>query len=138
MATTLFTGSPARNAGYQTPQVLARSVAYDTPGIGTADTIILGTLPSGAQIMSCLVRVAAAFNAATTNVLTVGTASGSDADIVAAGDVDETLAGTAVIYRGCDVTISADTTVYVKYTQTGTAATAGAASIVLTYCIPSN
>lgn len=137
-STSLNTSVPARDLGFGIAQSITKTVAYNTTGIGTSDTVYLGSLPSGAQILACVVRVTAAFNAATTNVLTVGTSSGSDADIVAAGDVDETATGTTLVYSGCDLAISADTPVYVKYTQTGTAATAGAAVITLTYVSTAN
>lgn len=138
-STSLNTGQGARDLGYGIVQAITRTVAYNTVGIGTADTVKLGTLPNGAEILECKVRVKTAFNAATTNVLTVGTASGSDADVVASGDVDETLTSEAqIVLRGADLSITADTPIYVKYTQTGTAATAGEAVIVLTYVATAN
>jgi len=137
-STSLNTGVPARDIQYGVVQGITRTVAYNTPGIDTADTVTLGTLPSGAQILNCTVRVKTAFNAATTNVLTVGTASGSNADIVSSADVAEGTTGAYVADRGADVSITADTQVYVKYTQTGTAATAGEAVITLTYLATSN
>lgn len=137
-STSLNTGLPARDIGYGVVQAISKTVNYNTPGIGTTDTVALGAVPSGAQILACTVRVTTAFNAATTNVLTVGTSSGSDADVVAAGDVDESTAGTTVEYRGCDLAFTADTTIYVKYAQTGTAATAGSAVVTLTYLSTAN
>lgn len=137
-STSLNTSQPARNISYGVVQAIVKSVAFDTLGIGSSDTVKVGTLPSGAQIIDATVRVTTAFNAATTNVLTVGTASGSDADVVAASDVDETTAGTTKVYRGCDLAFSADTPIYVKYAQTGTAATAGAALITITFVATSN
>lgn len=137
-STSLNTGLPARDIGFGVVQAIVKTVAYNTLGIGTADTVKVGSLPSGSQIVSCIVRVTTAFNAATTNVLTVGTASGSDADIVAAADVDETAAGTTVATRGCDLAFTADTPIYVKYAQSGTAATAGAALITILYVATSN
>jgi len=88
--------------------------------------------------MSCVVRVKTAFNAATTNVLTVGTSDGSDADVVAAGDVNEGSTGTAVVLRGCDLDFASDTDIYVRYQQTGTAATTGVAKIVVSYVSMNN
>lgn len=134
----MSTSGVARDNGSQNVQSINKTVAFNTVGVGTADTVKLGTLPAGAQIMACTVRVTAAFNAATTNVLTVGTSSGSDADIVAAADVNEGATGTTVVYRGCDVTFASDTIIYVKYTQSGTAATTGSAVIVLTYVSVNN
>ena len=137
-STSLNTGQPARDISFGVVQAIVKSVAYNTLGIGTTDTVKVGTLPSGAQIVSCIVRVTTAFNAATTNVLTVGTSSGSDADIVSDADLSEGVTGTTVATRGCDLAFSADTAIYVKYSQTGTAATAGAALITILYVASSN
>jgi hypothetical protein len=114
-------------------QSVVRPVAFNTPGIGTADTIKIGTLPAGAQIVSCIVRLTVAFNAGTTNVLTVGTSVGSNADIVSASDVNEGVIGTTIVSTGAGLSFAANTAVYVRYTQTGAAATTGAAVITLIY-----
>jgi hypothetical protein len=138
LSTSLNTAVPARDISYGVVQAITKTVAFNTLGVGTADTVIVGALPSGAQILACSVRVTAAFNAATTNVLTVGTATGSDADIVAGGDVDESAVATTLVYRGCDLSFTSDTPIYAKYTQSGTAATTGSAIIVITYVATSN
>ncbi len=130
-------GTQARQFDWQAIHYLRKKVNYNDAGIATADTVKVGILPNGAEILFTKVRVATAFNAATTNVLTVGTSTGSDADLVSAGDVDEGTAGTTICWRGADVAISADTTIYAKYTQTGTAASAGVAYIVVAY-VPNN
>jgi len=137
-STQLNTGQPARDISFGVVQYITKVVAFNTLGVGTADTVKVGTLPSGAQIVKSIVRVTAAFNAATTNVLTVGTSAGSDADIVSAADLDESTIGTTVGTRGCDLAISADTAIYTKYTQTGTAATTGSAVITILYVATSN
>lgn len=115
---------------------IAKSVAYNTPNIGTADMVQIGTLPANCIVTGAIVRVGTAFNAGTTNVLVVGTSGGSNADIVAAGDVNEGATGTTLITTGLGLSITADTPIYAKFTETGTAATAGAADVVVTY-IPS-
>lgn len=128
-------GTTARQYHMSVVHFLRKTVAYNTTGIGSSDTVKVGILPAGASLHPVKVRVTAAFNAATTNVLTVGTSSGSDADIVNAADVNEGATGATFVTRGCDLTFAADTTIYVKYTQTGTAATAGAATIEIPYTI---
>lgn len=129
--------APARVPGTQQVPYLRRAVAFNTPLVGTADTIEVGTLPANCILVRAYVRIKTAFNAGTTNVLTVGTSSGSNADIVAAGDVDETATGTTQVTRGAGLSLTSDTPIYAKYTQTGTAATTGAAEIVIEY-IPDN
>lgn len=137
-STSLNTGQGARDISFGVVQAITKDVAFNTLNIGTADSVKVGTLPSGSQIVSCIVRVSTAFNAATTNVLTVGTSSGSNADVMSATDVDESAAATTVGTRGCDLAFTSDTAIYAKYTQSGTAATAGAARITILYVATSN
>ena len=112
------------------------SVAFSTVNIGTAGKVPLGTLPAGAIVTHAIVKVTEAFNAATTNVLTVGTAAAADA-VLAAADIDETVVQTTVTFAAAGYKVSVDTPLFVKYAQTGTAATAGAADIIL-FFVPNN
>lgn len=89
-------------------------------------------LPSGARVLFTNVVIKTAFNAGTTNVLTVGQ-NASYNDFVASGDVDEASTGSNMVLRGADVNISADVRPFIKYTQTGTAATAGVAEVIIVY-----
>lgn len=87
----------------------------------------LDRLAAGEIVVSCWVEVLTAFNAGTTNVLTLG--DGTTADkYLAAGDITE---ATPAVYptggKGPFVAEAAATTINVKYVQTGTAATTGAA-----------
>ena len=104
----------------------AGSVAFNTTGI--ANGVKLIDLPAGIVITKAVAVVKTAFNAATTNVLTVGTNDDVN-DILGSGDVTE---GTAAAYCvNKFVEYNAAKTVKAKYTQTGDAATAGAADIYL-------
>jgi hypothetical protein len=98
----------------------------------------VGTLPSGAQIVESIVRVTTAFNAATTNVLTVGTARPAMPTCVCRRTWTRARSARRYGTRGCDLAFSADTPIYAKYTQTGTAATTGAAVITILYVATSN
>jgi hypothetical protein len=77
----------------------------------------------------------AGVNAGTTNVVTVGPNSGGAHNIVAAGDVPAGVAGVTIATRGFGRAIAnaADAVVYALYAQTGAAATAGQAIIVIQY-----
>lgn len=104
-----------------------------------ANGVLVGTLPTGAMVIDAVVKVITAFNAATTNVLTAGTNSASYDNIIGAADVTE---GTPGGYRAAIATAgatsyAADTDIFAKYTQSGTAATTGQADIVITY-VPNN
>lgn len=106
--------------------VYAGSVAFDDEGI--ANGIKLCDLPAGIIVTKAVAVVKTAFNAGTTNVLTVG-ANDDVNDILGANDVTE---GTAAEYSvNKFVQYDAEKSVKAKYTQTGTAATAGAADIYL-------
>lgn len=138
MTTSLNVGVPTRDIAYGAVQAIVRTVAFNTPLVSTADTIVVGKVPAGSQIVSCIVRITAAFNAATTNVLTVGTSAGSNADVISDADLTEGVVGTTIGTRGCDLNFAADTSIYAKYTQSGTAATAGSALITILYVATSN
>lgn len=127
--------APRKNVTHQINYFRA-AVSFDTYQIGTAGKVPLGTLPAGAIVTGCIVKILTAFNAATTNVLTVGTASDASA-VFGDVDVDEleadtTLVGAAIGYRP-----TVDTPLFIKYAQTGTAASAGSAIIVMTFA-PNN
>lgn len=124
---------PARQMHYQLVHFLRKRVNFNDAGISTG--VILGTLPAGAQITKVSANVITAFNAGTTNVLTVGTVGTAYNNLAAAGDIDETSAtyqeGVAATYGSVEFAV--DTDVYIKYVQTGTAATTGQADVFLTY-----
>lgn len=119
----------ARQTHMQNVHYFRKRVNYNDVGIGTG--VVFGTLPAGAMIVSQNVRVSTAFNAATTNALNVGTAAGGTqlfTDAATAGARSPTIA---------NLTFATDTDLYVQYAQTGTAATAGVADIVIGFA-PNN
>jgi hypothetical protein len=91
----------ARNDGSQNVHFIGKDIVYNTVGIGTADTVKVGRIPAGSMLCACYVRITTAFNAATTNVLTVGQNATADTDIVAAGELNEGVTGTTVVLTGC-------------------------------------
>jgi hypothetical protein len=127
---------PARDPYNQCLAYIGKTINFDTPGVSSG--VLIGTIPSGAEIVYAMVKTKTAFNATTTNVLTVGQNSTSYNDIATAADVDEAAAEAVLILRGSDLSFTADTGVYAKYTQSGTAATAGAARILVFYVNSNN
>ena len=126
-------GHVARLLPFQAVHYLKMTVNYNDTNISTGIPFA-AYLPGGAQILFTTVNVLTAFNAATTNVLTVGQNATSYNDIVNAGDVNEGATGSAMVLRGADLDLTAaDALPYIKYAQTGTAATAGKAVIVIAY-----
>jgi hypothetical protein len=94
-----------------------------------SSTVDLDTLAIGDVVISCWAEVVTAFNAGTTNVLTVG--DGTTADkYLAAGDITE---ATPAVYpaggAGPFVAETAAGTLKATYAQTGTAASTGSARI---------
>jgi hypothetical protein len=95
----------------------------------TSTTVALDSLAAGDVVVQAWVQVTTAFNAATTNVITLG--DGNTADkYLAAADVTE---GTPGVYpTGGKGPYAAETvarTLTATYSQTGTAATTGAARV---------
>jgi len=107
--------------------IFAGSVKYNDTGI--ADGIKVCDLPDNIIVTKAVAVVTTAFNAGTTNVLTVGTNDDAD-NLLGSGDITE---GTAAAYAGSNKFVKLGTggKVNAKYTQTGTDATAGAADIYL-------
>jgi len=95
---------------------------------------LIGTIPAGAVMTHVDVVISVAFNAGTTNVFLVGTLADPD-HYVDAGDVNEALVSTVSIADKPEQ-VTVDTDVYLKYTQTGGAATTGAARATVWFVIP--
>jgi hypothetical protein len=98
---------------------------------GIAAGVQFGTMPAGAMITNLSVRVNTAFNAGTTNALNVGTTAGGTqvfTDAATAGARSPAIP---------NLSFATDTDLYASYAQTGGAATAGQADIVISYA-PNN
>lgn len=108
-------------------QVLcAGAVKFDTKDADKG--IVLAELPENIIMTKAVVVVNKAFNAATTNVITIGTNDAAN-DLLGSSDVT---AGTANSYvKDMFKIFKEKTIIKVKYTQTGTKATAGEADIYL-------
>jgi hypothetical protein len=115
---------------------ISRRIAFNTPGIASPQTVEVGSLPGGAIVIGAWARVHTVFNAATTNVVIVGTDTGSEF-------FDAATAGSSITESSATMQASAaavgyvvpdgGAVVYVNYTQTGGAATTGAATIIVMY-----
>lgn len=113
------------------------TVNFNDQNIGSAQQF--GALPPGAYIMAVDAYVTTAFNAATTNVITLGTTKASSNEILASGISGAPLAVgplhlTSAAGLGMAVTnVATPIPLFVKYAQTGTAATTGSIVIVITF-----
>ena len=122
-------GTSAVNYGRTMVHFLRKEISFGSTGASTG--LSMGTIPSGAVISDVVVNIETAFDAGTTNVLTVGNSSDDDA-YLAAGDVTETATG-LTRYSGKGVVLSADTELLVQFVETGTAATAGKAQVIVEF-----
>lgn len=104
----------------------AGTVNFDTEGIGEGAAIC--KIPKGTFVTKAVAVVRTAFNAAATNVLTVGFKAGKNEFL----DSEDVTAGTVGVYKKeLFVEGGGNTEVYAQFTQTGAAATAGSADIYL-------
>jgi hypothetical protein len=123
---------------YHTRQVhyLTKRVAFNDVGIDGGSTVKFNAqLPANAFITHTHVDINTVFNGGSTNVLTVGTNSATTNNIVAAADVNEASAQVFAVTGVGVLNTSTPLDIYVKYTQTGTAATTGQADIVVSYVV---
>lgn len=98
--------------------------------------VTIGTIPANAQIIDVNIDVTTAFNAGTTNTVTVGK-TGTAAAYVTATSVGSagraSVATTGVYSAWADVGTSDVDYATVTFSQTGTAASAGAARVTIVY-----
>jgi hypothetical protein len=117
----------------QVTNTLKKTINFNDVGIASG-VAFENWLPQGAFITRVLVEIVTAFNAATTNVLTVGTNATDYNNIVAAGDTPE-VAGITDVTRalGRGLAAAGNVRPYAKYTQSGTAATTGQAVVLIEF-----
>jgi hypothetical protein len=108
---------------------------YVTSATPTTSAVSLGKVPRGAQIIGAIVAVTTAFNAQSTNVLTVGPTSNTS-QVVASGDVTASGIGTTLVCHHAVTPPAVDTEYWITFTSTGTKPTAGRARVTLLYVIP--
>lgn len=123
-----MTGIP-RQTQFQQVHYFRKRVNYNDANI--ANGVLFGTLPAGAMLLLLAVRVNTAFNAGTTNALNSGT-TGTGTQIF----TDAATAG-ARFPAVPNLTFAVDTDIFLSYAQTGVAATAGQADVVMAYA-PNN
>lgn len=115
------------------------TINFNDPGISAGAAF--GALGLNTYIHSIDCHVTTAFNASTTNVVTLGTTKTNANEVFGTSDLNEASATvqhlTSALGLGLNATSAADVTLWAKYAQTGTAATAGAVTCVVAYA-PNN
>ena len=104
----------------------AGSIAFDTENASEGVTLL--TLPENTIITKAVAVVKTAFNATTTNTITIGTDT-SVSNLLGSSDI--TGGTTGAYIKNAFVESKTAVEVKAKYTQAGTAATAGKAEIYL-------
>ena len=131
----MTTGTPGTTARRNTAQqvgYLRFKVNYNDAASGVA--VNKQFLPAGALIVGTDVIVSTAFNAATTNTLSVGTVGDSTTNVVNAQSVTAGGFTSDIVPTGAALgPLSADKQIQVTYSQTGAVATAGAAYVVIKF-----
>lgn len=122
---------PARNNGEQNIAYLRKKVSYLD---GATAVVQVGTLPVGAIVLRGGVVVTTAFNAASTNVLDIGTVADDDgfATDLAMGTIGVIVADEMATSNDMGP-FTANTSIIATHAQTGTAATAGEGYVWIEY-----
>lgn len=126
---------PARQTPDQQLSYYRLTINFNDQNIGAGQQF--GALPAGAYIFAIDAYVTTAFNAGSTNVITLGTTKASANEIVGSGIT----AGTPGVYHltsaaglGLAVTSGSNPIpLFAKYAQTGGAATTGSVTIVIAF-----
>ena len=116
---------------------IAGMLSAITTTIAYTDTaaVSIGTLPANCQIVDINIDVTTAFNAGTTNTVTVGK-TGTAAAYVAStsvGSAGRASVATTGVYSAWANTGTTELDATVTFSQTGTAASAGAARVTIVY-----
>lgn len=131
--TTNTPGSVARQDPRQVSNTLRGSINFSQQ----ATFIPIGTLPKGAWVSLVQMSIDVAFNAATTNPITVGSA-GSPAFLMASTDNTPATPGVyipaAILAKyGKGFAAANDVVVGITYTPTGAAPTTGSAEVLIEF-----
>ena len=111
------------------------SAVTTTLAYTNATAVTIATIPAGAQIVDINIDVTTAFNAATTNPVTVGTSASAAAYVTSTsvGSTGRASVASTGVYSAWANTGTSDVSATITYSQTGTAATAGAARVTIVY-----
>ncbi len=131
MATGIL-GTNARQDPRQVTNTLKKEFSYNDAGI-SAGVPFANPLPQNAFIENIMIEIVQAFNAGTTNPVTVGTVGPAYNNIASLANAGATGVTTYTAGLGRSLTALGDVMPYVKYTPTGTAPSTGQGIVVLFY-----
>ena len=102
---------------------------------GATNTVVVGTIPANARILSINVQVPVVSNAATTATVSVGLSGGSNTYFSGAQDVKAAIGNFSQAATANWAVSTAKQDVTCTYTETGTASTAGTIYVSVSYCV---
>lgn len=127
-------GSTAlRPHGMQLAFLPFKDITFATAGLTTG--VSMGKVPKGSRFAFAETHVTTGFSAAGTRAMTVGTNSTTYNNIVTTV-TEETASGAFHSICTSIATLTVDTEVFIKMTTTGTAAAAGAVTVVVAFFPP--
>jgi uncharacterized membrane protein len=116
---------------------IAGMLSAITTTIAYTDTaaVSIGTLPANCQIVDINIDVTTAFNAGTTNTVTVGKTGTAAAYVTSTsvGSAGRASVASTGVYSAWANTGTTELDATVTFSQTGTAASAGAARVTIVY-----
>lgn len=120
----------ARDIGYPLIQTIAATVSYTDNG----SAVTIGVIPAGGIVLRATAVVSEAFDAGTANVLDIGTSADPDgfATDLALGTIGNIVADEMATTND-QGPYASDTTITATPALSGTAATAGTATVIVEY-----
>lgn len=102
---------------------------------GATNTVVLGTLPANAQIISINIPVSVVSNAVTTATVSVGLSGGSATAFTAAQDVKSAVGNFSQAATAAWAVSTASQVLTVTYTETGGASSSGTFAVAVNYVV---
>jgi hypothetical protein len=124
-----------RNLNQQQPQYSRLTVNWNDAGITSG--VKFARLPTGAFITSVKYHVTTAFNAATTNPVSIGTTQANANEVLAAiaGQTTGFTNATSAAGLGATLCATGPVDLWVKYAPTGGGQSAGAVTFIIEYIL---
>ena len=100
-----------------------------------SSAVTIATIPANSQIVDINIDVTTAFNAGTTNTVTVGKTGSASAFVASTsvGSAGRASVASTGVYSAWADTGSSDISAIITYSQTGTVASAGALRVTIVY-----
>jgi hypothetical protein len=111
------------------------SAVTTTIAFSNSTAVTIATIPANAQIVDINIDVTTAFNAGTTNTVTVGKTGTAAAFVTSTsvGALGRVSVATSGVFSAWADIGNSDIATTITFSQTGTAATAGAARVTIVY-----